>query len=1036
MNPRVPMKVSRARRAVRWCRVFVLFALMFLCGGTLYLNQIGIPEVLRSRLELALARQGLNVRLGRVRLNGVRTWVTEDLQFRWNGNLSRFTVREAEFRLAFASLLRLRAEPLSFGILGGALSVAVPGDDERAIEVGDIHAGVRFLPGNRWDLQEFGAVVLGIPTSITGTIENANALSGWSGTGGEAAAGSDVWSKARAWVEWVQHAGFSEDSRLAIQFAADAHDFGKTEGSLQLSSPRAAGTWGAMSDLTVGVRLQPGVTNVAMARLTVDLACRDAVASGTRCDGVAMRGDLTWDVAANVLNRCDWVMDGEEVFGGGIRLLGVKLSGTTSRSSNELFRAVTHLNLGVQSVKGSDGIQAEGSQVAFDAEVFHSRSNPPAVSGDWRLRILEMRAGMVRSGALALRGKVQWPVIDESAGISDLSGDSFFRHLGFDWTGAFETVATPVLSLGAIECSGAWGTAGLNCGLTYREDSGAALRVEGRLDPETRQVEVEIESGVALNRALVWMPPETRDWLDRFTTETPPSLGVTARFTLPAEPGDSAGAELLRSLSLRGRFAIGAGSFGGVAFAECNSEVLYEEGVLRLPNLAISQGVSGSRFDGSINLQTGDFSVSVDGRFDPESLTPALGEAGKDALAIFQFSRPILLVGEVHGRGPDLKELRAEVRVSAEKFLFRDANCDSVSALVSFDGSVIRAVEVAAARGDERFSADLVVFDPKARTIDVTNGISTLDKEVLAHWIGPSVQKQLEPYQFAAPPKVIANGRFPAGDERVADAEFKVSGRAFNYWRLNFEDVSAELRWKAKSLSITNMVASFYGGNLDWRGSFDFSVRDGANFEFLGRFADVDFHRLMTDLMLTNSPLEGVLNGKLAITSANSDDWGSWNGFGDGTIRDGALWDIPIVGVFSPFLNKVVPGLGSSRASAATATFRITDSIIRTSDLAVRSPAVRLRYTGQVDFDGVVEAEMKAEILRDVWAVGRMVTMAFWPLTKAFEFRVTGTLNDPRSMPHFVPQVLLLPFQPIKTIKEVLSPAPPPTVLTPLPDPR
>ena len=945
MNPRVPRKFSRARRAVRWCRVFVLFALMVLCVSTLYLNQIGLPEGLRFRLELALAQQGLDVRLGRVRLNGFRTWVTEDLQFRWNGDLSHFTVREAEFRLAVASLLRFRAEPLSFGILGGALSVVVPGGGDRGIEVGDINAGVRFLPGNRWDLQEFGAVVLGIPTSISGTIENANALSGWSGTG-QASTGADGWSKVRLWLERIEQAGLSEDSRLAIQFAADARDFGKTEGSIQLSSPRAAGEWGVMSDLTVGIRVQPGGTNAPMPRLKIDVACRVAVAGGTRFDGVALRGDLTWDVGANVLNRCDWEVDGREVFVGGVRLVEVKLSGTTSRSSNELFWAVTHLNLGVQSVKGNDGIPVEGSQAAFDAELFHSRTNHPAVSGDWRLRTHEIQGGGVRSEALVLAGKVQWPVSGESPGIRSL--ESFFDRLGFDWTGAFERVAAPDLSLGTIECSGAWKGSGLNCALAYREDSGAALRVEGRLNPETRQVEVEVESGVELKRALVWVPPETRHWLDQLTTETPPSLGVTARFTLPIEFGENAEAALLRSLSLRGRFAFGAGSFGGVEFTECNSEVLYEEGVLGLPNLAISQGVSGSRFDGSINFQTGEYSVSIDGRFDPESLTPALGDAGKDALAIFEFSRPILLVGEVHGRGLDLKELRVELRVSAEKFLFRDANCDSVSALASFDGSVIRAVEVAAARGDERFSADLVVFDPMARTIDVTNGISTLDKEVLAHWIGPSVQKQLEPYQFAAPPKVIANGRFPAGDERVADAEFKISGRAFNYWRLNFEDVSAELRWKAKSLSITNMVASFYGGKLDWRGSFDFSVRDGANFEFLGRFTDADFHRLMTDLMLTNSPLEGVLNGKLAITSANSDDWGSWNGFGNGTIRDGALWDIPIVGVFSPFLNKVVPGLGSSRASAATATFRITDSIIHTSDLAVRSPAVRLRYQGQL----------------------------------------------------------------------------------------
>jgi hypothetical protein len=120
-------------------------------------------------------------------------------------------------------------------------------------------------------------------------------------------------------------------------------------------------------------------------------------------------------------------------------------------------------------------------------------------------------------------------------------------------------------------------------------------------------------------------------------------------------------------------------------------------------------------------------------------------------------------------------------------------------------------------------------------------------------------------------------------------------------------------------------------------------------------------------------------------------------------------------------LNFVVPGLGQSRASAASATFKIDQSVIHTSDLEVRSAALRLQYDGNVDFHGKVEARMQAEILRDAWAVGRVVSLALWPLTKVFEYKINGTLAEPKSEPLYIPRLLFFPFHPFKTLRDIFS---------------
>ena len=69
----------------------------------------------------------------------------------------------------------------------------------------------------------------------------------------------------------------------------------------------------------------------------------------------------------------------------------------------------------------------------------------------------------------------------------------------------------------------------------------------------------------------------------------------------------------------------------------------------------------------------------------------------------------------------------------------------------------------------------------------------------------------------------------------------------------------------------------------------------------------------------------------------------------------------------------------------------------------------------------------EAELLRDVPAIGWLFSKVMWPITKLFEYRVTGTLGHPKTEPLYVAsKVLLMPFHLFKTLKD-LSPEPPKT---------
>ena len=152
------------------------------------------------------------------------------------------------------------------------------------------------------------------------------------------------------------------------------------------------------------------------------------------------------------------------------------------------------------------------------------------------------------------------------------------------------------------------------------------------------------------------------------------------------------------------------------------------------------------------------------------------------------------------------------------------------------------------------------------------------------------------------------------------------------------------------------------------------------------------------------------------MTDANTADWSSWQGFGHVRLRDGLLWEIPVFGIFSPILDGIIPGLGSSLVREGVTDFTITNSVIGTENMELRSTYMRLQYRGTVDFKGLLDARVEAELLRDTWVVGRVVSLVLWPVTKVFEYRVTGHLHEPKMEPLYVPKMIFHPFRSLQEL--------------------
>ena len=150
----------------------------------------------------------------------------------------------------------------------------------------------------------------------------------------------------------------------------------------------------------------------------------------------------------------------------------------------------------------------------------------------------------------------------------------------------------------------------------------------------------------------------------------------------------------------------------------------------------------------------------------------------------------------------------------------------------------------------------------------------------------------------------------------------------------------------------------------------------------------------MPDIGYPTNKLEGFLNGEMIIRSAKTSDEKSWQGEGKLRLRDGLIWDLPMFSVFSTALNSIVPGLGNSRAKEGWATFVITNSLIVSHDLEIRATAMRMSVDGSITFGGDVDARVEAELLRDVPGIGLVISKVLWPITKIFEYKVTGAIKN------------------------------------------
>ncbi|MCI0747967.1 MAG: AsmA-like C-terminal region-containing protein [Verrucomicrobia subdivision 3 bacterium] len=1022
------------RTSFRWFRILVLLAAFLVVLTGFFLNKVGLPEFLKQRLINQARATGWEIEFSRVRLLWPQGIVADDLHLRRTNGLQgpNLFVQRAECGLNFEAFTHLKLDVNSFRLAGGRLvwPLSRPGETRRPFTLNDVAGELSFLPNDEWRLRFLEGNLLGAQVSFNGVITNGSLIRDWRirRPRRPRPPGPDLWEKI---VRIAAQLNFAEQPEIEGTFRGDAADLRSFEANLTFNAPGVASPWGSGTNLVLAARLFPGKASRDPGQ--ADLALTAGWA-GTKW-GEASEVRLNLEVAPEYARS--WPTNANLR----IELKNAKTlwaTGEYAFVTSRLTLCPTNAALAQSEAKALvKGFKA-GSRSVGTAEMKLLATHPftnwlPATVGaqcqfvapssEWgRAEAVALKLGCTlpeKTNLCLLTTNLAWPerlrsiTLAAQSSISNLSSDRLEAdrvHLKVDWSWP-ELMTT------------------FEGGL-YGGDALAKARVE----VESRKLAFEGSSSFDVHRIAPLLTTNAQKFLSSYSWESPPKLRANGSLTLPPWTNWSADAraqkELLASVSLAGDFDVGAGSYKDVSFSAAGAPFHYTNQIWHIDGLRLRRPEGEFVGDYTSTPATKDFHWKLRSRIDPNAFKPLFKkDSEQKAFEFFAFTTPPFVEGEVWGNWRKPEHIGVVAKVAARDFKFRGEAIGEASTDLVFTNMFLALLNPQIKRPpNEQGVAPGIGIDFRQLRVWLTNAFGNLNPHAVARTIGRKTGLMMEDYVFDVSPTIRLNGSVDlkkGSDED--DLHFEISGGTFHWRQFNFQQIAGNIHWIGRTMSMTNMHGIFHGGRAMGYANFSFPRKRGTDFSFRVSLAEVDFHSFMTDVRGSTNQLEGMLNGELTVVSANSDERNSWTGYGNVHLRDGLIWDIPVFGLFSPILNAFVPGLGNSRASQAVANLLITNSIISTRDLEIRATGMRMKVQGTIGFEQNVNLRMEAELLRDLPAIGAVISKVFWPVTKMFEYEVTGTLAQPKAEPlYIVPKILLFPFQPIKTIKDMFPEQPKP----------
>ena len=555
--------------------------------------------------------------------------------------------------------------------------------------------------------------------------------------------------------------------------------------------------------------------------------------------------------------------------------------------------------------------------------------------------------------------------------------------------------------------------------LHLKTDSGK-IDINGGVNLDSKDIALNINSLIDLKEISKYSSPTVSNILEEIKPDTVPLINLTVQGKLPLMTNSLSTLNIFSNLYISGDAQLTNVSYKTIDVSSLKAKFDFSNSVLNVKDLKLISVSNIFNCKAVHNLKTRDIKTDFYCLIEPhiiEKFIPSI----TSYLKLIETTVPIEFSGSFSGNSTNIENGIINGSFSATNFSFRGKHIIELRSGFDYANKVLSFSDFELIRTNEQARGQKIIADFNQERVYLKSVWGNLNPDDLSEAIGEKVHKAISKVKFSIAPSVSAGGSVPMHGA-IGDIRFNIYAPDIKWWKLNPKKVTCTVYWKDETMLITNCQSEFYYGNMSITLFTDFSKKSSNSLYYDVVLTNVNSKSLLKDILLKPKNVEGKLSGNLSISSPSIDDYQKWSGKGKIELVDGLIWDIPIFGIFSPILNMVTPGLGNSRANFASASFIVTNGLVVSSDLEIRARVLRMQYEGSIGFDKSVNARVEAELLSEVWLLGPALKILLKPLTKLFIYKVSGTIDKPEMEPVYIPRILLFPFHPFKTLKNLVIP--------------
>jgi hypothetical protein len=426
----------------------------------------------------------------------------------------------------------------------------------------------------------------------------------------------------------------------------------------------------------------------------------------------------------------------------------------------------------------------------------------------------------------------------------------------------------------------------------------------------------------------------------------------------------------------------------------------------------LREGSLTGRFAGTVSYEGDTRKVvgHLDCLADPHILLPLMDAARLSFLAgltqrfEFQDAPPHAIVDFQTRTSPNAP-LDVVVDFSTARLAYQGVPCVSAKGRVdvhsSTTGSVVKVSPLTVIREEGRGDGGFSVVDDNGHSYVTFDATSSIAFPALTGMIGIMTNGFWDTCRTGGPYAGWARGRVTYPELAGSDFRGQLRFGAFGADKLTISNCVCDMGMVGPTVIVRNVSGTLCEGTVT--GLVDVVLPSGGVsdtfYRATGVASDVDFPTIVTKLGKRPDPNHaGALTLSFDMAGpAGTNLLRAAQGRGSVRLSHGRVFMLPLFGGLSKMMTRIIPGLDFVlRQTDLSAQFDLAGGKLTSRKVLIEGDVLSLRGSGSCDLDGTLAFDAQLQFMKEHTLVAKLFRPVLYPITKLFELRLTGTLDDPQ----------------------------------------